>query len=154
MTTKELINKSIAEVRIRIAPYSYEGAIPLEQIEVEIKLSNKLIIQFPDHPEIKLKPKSEFTPNLKIVYPQTRWQNVLNKKGVFDQIDGNKIKGIWKIGDDFGEDICGLELSNGAFLVKGALSPIGTGNADLFLFSNKENLKVKYENEIELIHGA
>lgn len=78
MTSKELINKSIEEIRIRITPYSYEGTISLEQIEVEIKLE----------------PKSEFSPKLQKVYPRKMWKKIFNKKDIFSQIDGQKIKGI------------------------------------------------------------
>jgi len=66
------------------------------------------------------------------------------KNNKFVAIDRQKIVSIWLVEDDFGEEICGLAFENGYFLIKGTMSPIGTGHADLHLFDTIEAAKRKF----------
>lgn len=154
MTTKELINHTIVEIRIQFKPYSISDSFSLEQMHVEIKLNNGLIINFPFHAEAKLKIKPKFSTKSKKIFPQSYLKKLTQGYNRINKIRGQNIKAIWKITDDFGEEICGLELSKGHILVKGPMSPMGTGNAELFLYNGINSLNSNYENKIEKIHGA
>jgi len=112
-----------------------------------MQLSTQTIISFPYHPEAKLSIHPKFNPELEITFPKKG----LFKSSQFKNIKDQKIIGIWSVDDDFGEEICALELENGYFLTKGPMSPIGTGNADLFLFESKKDIKKRYEEDIQKI---
>lgn len=151
MKPQELIGKEIAEIRCEISRFDYEGSIPLEEIDVEMKLSTGEIISFPHHPEAHKIECGKFNPKLKKIFPQNGISKFLNKPNGFEKLINQKIIGIWIADDDFGEEICLLEFQNGCFLTKGPMSPIGTGNADLFLFESKNKVKDRYEEDIKKV---
>ena len=151
MKTIELINRTIEEIRLKISPYSYEGNIPLEQAEVEIKLDNGTIIPFPHHPEAIFQKSKGFNRKLKKVFPGSILRNIIGGKNRFKNIEKEPIVAILKVIDGFGDEICGLEFRNGYIMIKGPLSPIGTGNANLLLFNTIEEARDKYDDEIQML---
>lgn len=144
MTTNYLIGKKILEIRCRISKVEYEGNIPLEQIEVEMKLSSGEIIAFPPYPKAELDIKPNFNPKLERIFPKNGFFIFLVKSNRLDNLKNQKIVGISSITIDIGEEICSIEFQNGCFLTKGPVSPMGTGNTDLFLFESNEALMKKY----------
>ena len=146
---KELIGKEIYEIRTLVSRYKYDGNIPLESIDIELLLSSKEIISFPLHPNTDLSIKEKFKPNLNKIYPQSKISKLFSKSSRLEKLKNQKIKGIWAITDDFGDEKCSIEFQNGSFLSNGSMSPIGTGEADLHFFESKQELEIKYQVRIE-----
>lgn len=149
MEIKDLIGHTIQEIRFKI---SSEGDYGLEGIEVEIKLKNDLIISYPYDTECMVDVIPKFSPKLRRVFPTSTYSRIEKSKNILSGIANQVIIGIWRIPDDFGDELCGLEFSNGYLLTKGAMSPIGTGNADLYIFDSIESSKSKYGDGIERIY--
>lgn len=57
MLAKDLLNKSIIEIRCLIFEYKYNGNIPLEDVIVELRLNSGEIINYPLHPNAQLEKK-------------------------------------------------------------------------------------------------
>lgn len=153
MTAKDLLGKYITEIHTQISESSNSGFIPLEFIEVEMKLFTGELVFFPDHPEVNNIELDQIKDGLRKVFPARGTFGFTKKKSMFDKLDHKKIIGIWQIDDDFAEEICALEFINGYFLVKGPMAPIGTGNADLFLFESKSIMQRRFPNKIKKIHS-
>jgi len=152
LKTKELIGKEIIEIRSKISTVESEGSIPLETIDVEMKLSTGEIVTFPHHPDANKIDCQNFDPKLNVVFPKNGIIQALKKPNLFDNLKHKVIVGIWLIVDDFGEEICAIEFQNEWFLVKGPMSPKGTGNADLIIYNSLENLKTNYESDVYKVH--
>lgn len=149
MTTEELLDKKIVEIRCEVSNYEYEGSIPLEVIDVELKLSSGEIISYPHLPKGELDLKDKFNPKLKKVYPPNLISTWFKSPTILSKLMGQKVIGIWSIEDDLEiADMCSIQFQNGYYLTKGVMSPIGTGGADLFLFKSEEELKNKYDTKI------
>jgi len=148
LKAQELIGNEIVELRCKISRVKYDGSIPLEDIVVEMKLISGETITFPHHPEGEISKVEKFNSDLKRIFPQKSIFKMFTKPNKFENLKSQKIGGIWLVDDDFGNEICSLEFENGYFLIKGSMSPIGTGNADLFLFESKREMEKKYEGEI------
>lgn len=78
------------------------------------------------------------------IYPNNWIKNLVGKKNPFKEIKNQYITDVFMFDDDFGEEMCGLVFSNGYLLLKGKMSPIGTRNADLFIFKTIDLARKKY----------
>jgi len=116
-----------------------------------MKLSTGEIISFPQHIETQEFECEKFKPKLKKIFPHNGIFKFLTKPNGFEKMKGQKISGIWLADDNFGEEICLIEFQNGCFLTKGPMSPIGTGNADLFLFDSKNKIENRFDGEIRKV---
>ncbi len=116
-------------------------------IETEIRLSTGTIISYPHHPETSLECKESFSPNLRKTFSI---KSIFNKSNyvTVHQVKGTTIINIWSIIYGFEEKACVLELSNGNFLLEGTMSPLGTGNTDLFLFKSRKEIENKYDDKL------
>ena len=151
MKTQDLIGKEIIEIRPRVYRVRHDGNIPLEAVDVEMKLSLGNIILFPHHPEAQLQLINRFSIGLKRVFPHGSLFRLLVTPGRFEMIHNQKISGIWQVDHPFGDELCSLELENGSFLAKGPMSPVGLGNADLFLFNSQEEMVKQFDYEIRKV---
>ena len=88
------------------------------------------------------------------LFDKTFGTNDKIKVQLIDNFNGEIQGGIYlssMAGDGFGGEVSLIEFQNGCFLMKGSMSPIGIGNADLFLFESKDKVEKRYDGEIKKV---
>jgi len=141
LKTNELINRSITEIRLMVSDFEYDGSIPLEEAQIQLKLDNEMIINFPIYYDCELDVLSKFDTSLEKVVPRPFLSRLTNQNDIIDKIRGQQIVSCFNMDDDFVNEICGLELENGSMIMKGPISPMGTGHASMYMFRNWKSMK-------------
>ena len=151
MNTKDLVGQVIVEIHFNRDQLQTSGTIPLEHAQAYLKLSNNVIISYPHHAEADLKQLDQIPGVATKIFPQSILKSIF-KSSEFASIKHKKISGIWSGNDDFEGELCFLELEDDVYLVKGNMSPIGIGGAELFIFNSFEALKSKFQSSLEKIY--
>lgn len=153
MNAKDLLGKQITEIHLKVSEVKDTGSIPLEEIEVQLKLGYGELVDFPHHPEAQNIELRHLPIGARQIFPAKGMFGFGRKKSIFNKLEDKKIIGLWEIHGEFSSELCALEFINGYFLVKGPTAPIGTGEADLFIFESQQKMELRFRNKNERVYS-
>lgn len=168
MKIKELIGKKIKEIKMEIRDFNYNGSIPIAESNSIIILETGEIFKIPYNNSIDVEICSNITKNQKSIFSKRSNLSLLNrilefissaqqlKNKITKNIKGKEIISVYQYENGFSEinrewDKCLLEIESGYIISEKSLSPKGSGQAGIWIFSSKDDLLKKIGGGFQII---
>ncbi|MCT4639495.1 MAG: hypothetical protein N4A72_17455 [Bacteroidales bacterium] len=159
MELRNLIGKKISDIRIEVKDFPYDGSIPLDESVSHIILDSNEIIEIPYLNSNCFLLEEALSKNQKTIFEENGNKSILHR--LFFQSDSDnlitrntnnikdkEITAIFQYDSLYSDkgrewDKCLIQVESGFLISEKTISPKGTGQAGIWIFTSLEDLTTK-----------